>query len=478
MDWFRNGVLAGSVMVLAACVSSSESITRPAPRPLGREYVPLSMPPDLSGNEGSQQDNARNRETSPVISASVVPVADEPVGSLTLRQALAASLMRSPTLATYSYDTRAAEARTLQAGFRPNPEISLLSEDFGGSRQWNGFSQAQTTVALSQTIELGAKRARRLRLARLDESLAAWDFETKRLDVFVEVTKAFAGTLAAQRKVAIATDTWRIEQQFFGAVADRVRAGKVSPIEQQRADVTLANGRIALEKAKRELTIARDKLASLWGSREARFANAEGDLNSVTPPPPLEQLLALASQNPDLARWETEIQQREARLAVERSKEVPDLTVQGGVRTYGVGGTAFVAGIGVPLPVFGMNRGNIGDAQAQVSKGLAQQRATEVRTTAAIRESYTQLAEAYDEVTTLRRDVLPAANAAFNGTSIGYRDGKFGLLEVLDARRSQTDAQNRLLDALSAYQAAAAETERLTGQSLRGPLSDSRGDKR
>jgi cobalt-zinc-cadmium efflux system outer membrane protein len=278
--------------------------------------------------------------------------------------------------------------------------------------------------------------------------------------------------------VDLAADTLRIEQQFFGAVSERVRAGKVSPIEQQRADVTLANGRIALEKAKRELTIARDKLASLWGGPEARFANVEGDLNTISPPPPLERLTALAAQNPDLARWETEIQQREARLAVERSKDIPDLTVQGGVRKYGVGGTAFVAGIGVPLPVFGMNRGNIGDAQAQLSKGLAQQRAIEVRTTTAIRESYTQLAAAYEEATTLRRDVLPAANAAFNGTSIGYRNGKFGLLEVLDARRSQTDAQNRLLDALSAYQAASAETERLTGQSLREPLSDAKGDRR
>jgi cobalt-zinc-cadmium efflux system outer membrane protein len=414
----------------------------------------------------------------------VLPVAekvatspDEPQGALSLREALALALLRSPELATFSYDTRAAEARTLQAGFRPNPEVSLLSEDFGGNRQWGGFQQAQTTLALSQTIELGAKRAHRLRLSRLDESLAAWDFETKRLDVFVEVTKAFVGTLVAQRKVDIAADTLRIEQQFFGAVADRVRAGKVSPIEQQRADVSLANGRIILEKAKRELSIARDKLASFWGSREARFAKVEGDLNNIVPPPPLERLTALAAQNPDLARWETEIQQREARLAVERSKEIPDLTIQGGVRKYGVGGTAFVAGIGMPLPVFGTNRGNIGDAQAQLSKGLAQQRATEVRITTAIRESYTQLAAAYEEATTLRRDVLPAADAAFNGTSVGYRNGKFGLLEVLDARRSQTEAQNRLLDALSAYQAASAVTERLTGQSLREPLASTKGDR-
>ena len=391
-----------------------------------------------------------------------------------MQQALALSLVGSPELAVFSYDTRAAEARTLQAGYRPNPEIELESEDFGGNRGRNGFQQAQTTLSLSQVVELGAKRAKRLRLAHLDESLAAWDYEAKRLDVFVEVTRAFANVLSAQRKVELADATLRIEQQFYATVGDRVRAGQVSPIEQRRADVTLANGRIAIDKAKRELSVARDKLVALWGARQARFARAEGDLNKVAPPPSLDRLVTLAAQNPDLARWTTEIQQREARLAVERSKDVPDIRVKGGVRHYGDGGSAFVAAVGVPLPIFGLNRGNVLDAQTQLSKGLAQQRAVEIRTDTAVRQSFEQLAGAYDEVTVLRRDVVPAAEAAFNGMSIGYRDGKFGLLEVLDARRALTDAQSRLVDALGSYQGALAEAERLTGQSLRGEAPPAR----
>lgn len=119
------------------------------------------------------------------------------------------------------------------------------------------------------------------------------------------------------------------------------------------------------------------------------------------------------------------------------------------------------------------------DAQTQLSKGLAQQRAAEIRIDTAVREIFEQLAGAYDEVTTLRRSVLPAAEATFNGTSIGYRDGKFGLLEVIDARRALTDAQSRLVDALSVYQAALADAERLTGQPLRDENSAPRtGGKR
>ena len=476
MDWYRFAIVAGWALALAACGPSND-IAPPEPRPLGREFIALSSPPSDYA-DATARDGVRGTPEIPADKGGQAPLAEEPFGTLTLQQALALSLMRSPALAVFSYDTRAAEARLLQAGYRPNPEISMLTEDFGGNRGRGDFKQSQSTLALSQAVELRAKRTKRLRLARLDENLAAWDFEAKRLDVFVEVTKAFVGVLSAQRKLELATATLGIEQQFYGSVVDRVRAGKVSPIEQRRADVTLANSRIAIDKTKREVSVARDKLAALWSGRQAHFARAEGDLNNVAPPPPLERLVTLAAQNPDLARWTTEIQQREARLAVERSKNVPDITLQGGIRRYGDGGSAIVAGLGIPLPIFGLNRGNIGEAQMQLGKGHAQQRAAEIRINAAVRQSFEQLAGAYDEVTTLRRDVLPAAEAAFNGTSIGYRDGKFGLLEVLDARRAQTDAQSRLVDALGAYQAALADVERLTGQSLRDVPPSTMGDKR
>lgn len=446
-----------TVLALAGCANQPSGSIRPEPLPLGRELQTGAIPSHLAARE----DHPRTR-------SDVSNPATMGTGLLTLKQALALALTGNPDLAVFSYDKRSAEARTLQAGFRPNPEIRLEAEDFGGTKGYSGFQQSQATLALSQVVELGGKRTSRLQLAHTEEVLAAWDYEAKRLDVFVEVTKAFVAVLTAQRKVELAEATLRIEQQFHSTVGNRVREGQVSPIEQRRADVTLANGRVASDKAKRDLSIARDRLAATWGERQARFARVVGNLNSVAPPLPLDRLLAFAAQNPDLARWSAEIQQREARLAVERTKNVPDLSINGGVRKYGDGGSAFVAGVGIQVPVFGLNRGNILDAQVQLNKGHAQQRAAEIRIETAVRQSHEQLAGAFDELTTLRRSAVPAAEATFKGVSVGYSEGKFGLIEVIDARRALTDTQSRLLDALSAYHAALAEAERLTGQPLRG----------
>lgn len=47
----------------------------------------------------------------------------------------------------------------------------------------------------------------------------------------------------------------------------------------------------------------------------------------------------------------------------------------------------------------------------------------------------------------LRTNVLPAAQRAFEAATEGYRQGKFGYLEVLDAQRTLFDTRGRYLTA-------------------------------
>ena len=74
----------------------------------------------------------------------------EPTGALTLRQALALALTRSPELAMFDYDIRIAEARVLQASLLPNPETSLESENIAGTGNMGGARAAERTLQLGQ----------------------------------------------------------------------------------------------------------------------------------------------------------------------------------------------------------------------------------------------------------------------------------------------------------------------------------------
>jgi cobalt-zinc-cadmium efflux system outer membrane protein len=394
------------------------------------------------------------------------------VGAIALRDAVALALLHSPDLAAFAWETRAREARVLQAGKLPNPIVSVLLEDLGASRiegidASSAPVQPQTTIQLSQLVELGGKRAARRELAALDRDLAAWDYETARIDVFTQVTRAFFDVLAAQETVALTERTMQAVGEVRQSVGARVAAGAVSPIEETRAEISLAAVRVESEQARSLLGAARGRLASTWGSSEAVFLSALGDLGEVPSLPTREDLLARLADNPYLARWAAEISQRQAALAFERSKGVPDLEVIAGYRRFtDLGSNALVIGGSISLPIFDRNQGGIEEARTRLSKAYEQRRAAEARVAAALAEAYGALTSAHTAVTSLQAAVLPGAQQTFEAINEGYRLGKFGYLDVLDAQRTFIGASGQYLRALADYHKAAVEVERLIGAPL------------
>ena len=391
----------------------------------------------------------------------------EPTGTLTLPQALALALTRNPELTAFSQETRAREAATLQAGLLPNPALNISAENLANSRL-KGFDGPAVTLQFSQLIELGGKRTRRVRLADLDRDLASWDYEAKRLDVLTDTRKVFMQVLAAQEHLRLAQELLELAGQVQRSTAERVHAGKVSPLEETKAGVATATARLQLTAAQSELQAARVALAALWGTAAPRFERVEGKIEEiVTAIPSPEDIEGLIAQNPDVARWVTEIEQRQAALALARSHRMPDLTVSAGVREYAdTGDTALVAGIAVPLPLFDRNQGTIQGSHYRLAKAEDERQAAEARVRSAFARSYLSLTTAQAEVLALRTEVLPAAQRAFEAATEGYRQGKFSYLEVLDAQRTLFDTRGRYLTSLTTYQTAAADLERLIGVAL------------
>ena len=66
----------------------------------------------------------------------------------------------------------AAEARVRQARVRPNPELGLEAENAFGSGPFSGYDNAETTLSLSQDLELWGRRGARVDVARADAGTA------------------------------------------------------------------------------------------------------------------------------------------------------------------------------------------------------------------------------------------------------------------------------------------------------------------
>ncbi len=392
-------------------------------------------------------------------------------GHLTLADALALVLEKNPTLVAYSAEIRARDAAALQAGLLPNPEIGVEVENFAGEDDLQGFEGAETTIALSQLIELGGKRSKRRKVAELGKGLAEWDYQSARLDVLSGATKAFIEVLSAQQHLQQSEELVALSEQTLEAVSARVEAGKVPPVEQTRAKVELAATHTRLDNARRQLQSARSRLFSFWGAKRSSYGKAAGNLAALPPPPSEEQFLKRLESNPDLARWVTVGERREAELDLARARAIPDLTVTLGARNMrDSNNNAMVAGIEIPLPIFDRNQGGVGEARANISKARAQRVSARIELESEISQAWQTLAAAYTEALTLREEILPGAQSAFEVTEYGYGEGKFDFLQMLDAQRTLFEVREQYLQSLAAYHLARTEVERLIGAPLHNVL--------
>lgn len=408
----------------------------------------LTLPPVASAAESTGAGNAEN--------------------ILTLKKVIAMTLTQNPELAAFSLEKRVREARTLQSGLLPNPELGITVEDAAGTGQTGGFGRSETTIRLSQLIELGGKRAARIQAGTLSQKLADWDYEIKRMDILTQASKAFIEVLKSQQKLSLANDFIRLGEQITNAVSERVKAGKVPAIEKTKAEVALSVLRIEKARSRLELENARRRLSALWGESNPQFDSVDGDhFDNTSPPPDLENLIGQLSQNPLLSRWSTAVEERQAQLEVEISKEIPNLTLSGGYRRLEeTSDNALVFGVSIPLPLFNRNQGAIDEARSLLAKTEKEKRAFELKTTRALSETYGALTFSYGQVISIKTEILPGAQKAVDAVGEGYQFGKFGLLDALDSQKTYFQARSQYLEALADYHKALADVERLTGAPL------------
>ena len=391
---------------------------------------------------------------------------EESTDKLVLAQALALALTRSPKLAAFSQEIRAREAATLQANLLPNPTFGVQASNFGNNI-FEGADGDVITIALSQLVELGGKRAARTEVAMLNNDLANWDYEAQRINVLTQVTQAYINVLVAQQRLQLIEKLLGLTEQVVKISSTKVRSGSVAPLEETKANVIRASAKIEQQRAQKQLLANRQRLASNWGSTLPLFESVRGNLEDIHQPPVLEALIQHINDNPDLARWATEISQRQAIIGMEESKAIPDITFNLGTNTYLDGNNYNLnAGFSMPLPLFDRNQGAILAAERRLNKAQDQRRDAEVNAITKLNMVYQQLASAYMEVTLLKRDVIPGAESAFNTASRGYRLGEFGFLEVLDAQRTLVRVKTQYLQAQADYHLNVARIERLIGGAL------------
>lgn len=391
-------------------------------------------------------------------------VAPEP---LTLRAAIKAAIHGNPSLKTFDYKLKAQQARLEQAGQRPALQAGVEVENWGGSGNATGLDAAETTLSISQILELGGKRSARLEVSRLESDGVRIEQQAAQLDVVAEVVRRFVHIAADQEQLALTRQATQLAKNTVDAVSRRVQAAKSPEVELHRANVEYIRAQVELRHAEHELQVSRRKLAAMWGQPEADFGDIEADLYRIPQVAGFDDLVARLERNPQLGRFMTQARLRDAQVRLAETTGRGDVELSAGVRRFQEGGdTAFVGG--VSLPLFSGRRAApaVVEAHALLGQSEAEREAAFVDARAQLFEFYQELRHSIHEVETLKRDALPQMVEALEETQYAYDRGRYSFLELVDGQRAYLETQRAAIEAGLKVQTLLAEIERLTGEPL------------
>ena len=380
--------------------------------------------------------------------------------NIDLNNALQRALSYSPAMSIANAEVAMWQSAEYQTSLYPNPVASVT---VGDAEQFVGGSSSDKdiSVSVSQLVELGGKRSARQRGASYETDLAIQELEGIKLDIYNQVVKGVVDVASAEANVKMAKERQILAEEVLNSVMAKVEAGKAAPLQRNRAEMVFTKTEIAVEKAGRYLEVAKKKLASLWGDSEVDFDEVVFPLYTVEPLPALSWLASQQeSLNPDLLRWDVQIAQGEAAVALEKAVAIPDLTITAG---YETDDHSWMVGVAFPLPIFDRNQGNISRAEWALCQMYEQQRQALLQLKADLTSAYEEVLAAYLQIVAFQERLLSSAEETFKGAKEGYTQGKYDYFELLDAQGTLFDIKQDYLDTLIEYHSHKADLYRLVG---------------
>lgn len=372
---------------------------------------------------------------------------------VTLAEALDLARTSSPVVGIANAQVEAARGRQIQAGAGINPQASYAVENFSGSGLMSGMNNAESTIGLSQQVELGGKREARSVTAGKQTDAIAVRARISRADLDFAVRERFANLAAAEERLDLARAAVERASRLSSVAQTLVDAGREPPLRLLRAQALAAEVQAQFNLASAELAAAQRALAVLWGgSQDAVDAVGPWEFQQAS-----ERVNASPTETLDYRLAVAEHDTAEAILRLQKSNAWVDVTVSGGLRQFeATGEQAWIAGISIPIPIQNMNGGAIAAARAD-------DRAAELQLNIALAESVRRINDARSafeaadaRAAALENQAVRQAEEALSLAQIGYEAGRFQLIDVLDAEAAFASIRNASIEARLARARAAA----------------------
>ncbi len=317
-------------------------------------------------------------------------------------------------------------------------------------------------AAISQPLDFPDVRAARRNVAERQVEVANFGVELAKIDLRTRVKSAFYDVLQRQAILKLAEENRNLLKDIRARVKLRVDVGESPKYELIKSDTELLAAERDYQTANVRVLEGKAYLKGLVGDFIPQDFQLVGELPLKDTLPEIAALREKIDNTAQLKQVKAALSSSEANLRLQQALRNPGLTVRLGVE-QDPDLRQLRLGIQIPIPLWDQRRGQIAQATAEVNEVNAILGDRELVIKRDIEAAYNRYIIAQGQLAAFEDGLLEQADAVLKVAEASYRFGERGILDYLDAQRTQRGVRKDYLVARFEYINTMLEIERLLG---------------
>src|SRR5712671_1980465 len=374
--------------------------------------------------------------------------------TITLEELQQMALQNNPTFAQSAANIQAAEGRKKQSGLYPNPTVGYQGEQIRGG----SFHGGEQGFFVQQDIVMGGKLGLNRKIFDQELKQAQTEGEEQKLRVVTNVRVSYIQALAAQQTLELRHDLSKLADDAVETSHQLANVGQADAPDVLESEVEAQQAQLAVTMAERNQQRVWKALAAVLGNPRLPLMKLEGKLED-TPPVNADELVEkIVNESPAVRIAELGVKRAEAALARAKREPIPDVQLRGGMQQNGellangraVGLQGF-ADVGVRIPIFNRNQGNIATAKADAERAKREVERVKLvlrERAASVVQNYTFSQTAVDRY---KNQMIPRAQKAYEMYAKKYQEMAAAYPQVLIAQRTLMQLEVSYINALESF---------------------------